>query len=64
MRPRVLRQMLELGADQVADRDQVAVGAVTARTRFGRLDAAIEPFGKAVAETGAGSVRGCRRGVS
>lgn len=53
MRPRVLRQMLEVGADQVADGDQVAVGAVAAGTRFGGLDTTVDAFGKAVAEPGA-----------
>src|SRR5690606_23771556 len=53
MRPRVFRQVFELGADQVTDGDQVPVGGVATGPRLGGLDAAVEPFGKAVAEPGA-----------
>ena len=53
MHPRVFRQIFELGADQVTDGDQVPVGGVAAGRRLGGLDAAVEPFGKAVAEPGA-----------
>ena len=48
--PRVSRQMLELAADQKADGDQMGVGAVALGTRFGRLNASVDRFGKAVAQ--------------
>lgn len=53
MQPWVLRQVLEVGADQVADEDQVSVGAVAPGACLGRLDAAIYPLGEAIAEPGA-----------
>ena len=53
MQPWVLRKVFEIGANQVADGDQMAVSAITASTRLGCLHTAIEPFGKAIGEAGA-----------
>ena len=53
MVPRVLRQVLELGADEVADGDQVRVGTVALGACLGCLDAPVDGFGKAVVQAGA-----------
>lgn len=51
--PRVLRQVLELGADEVADGDQMCVGAVALGPHLGRLGASVDRLGKAVVQAGA-----------
>lgn len=45
--------MLELGADDVADGDQMRIGAIAFGTCFSRLDAAVNGLGKAVVQAGA-----------
>lgn len=45
--------MLELAADEVADGDQAAVGAVATGARLGGLDQAVHGLDKAVGEAGA-----------
>src|SRR5574337_854683 len=50
MEPRVLRQMLELGADEVTDGDQMFIGAIALGPRLGRLDASVDGFGEAVVQ--------------
>ncbi len=50
MEPRVLRQMLELGADEVADGDLVCVRTIVLGACLGGLNASADGLGKAIAQ--------------
>lgn len=45
--------MLEVGADQVADGDEVVIGAVALGPCLGGLNATVDGLGKAIAQAGA-----------
>ncbi len=48
MDPRVLRQVSELGTDEITDSNQMGVGAVTFGWYLGGLNTVIDGLGKAI----------------